>query len=103
MSRQPNGVPVVNVAVTVNTDGVVGIGVGGLGMRPLRALQVEEALRTVDRTDPDAVRTAAGRLADDLGAVEPLTDLHGSAEYRLDVATALLRRLVVETARTEES
>ncbi|NMH97800.1 FAD binding domain-containing protein [Pseudonocardia acidicola] len=103
LSRQPNGVPVVNVAVTVNTDGVVGIGVGGLGMRPLRALQVEEALRTVDRTDPDAVRTAAGRLADDLGAVEPLTDLHGSAEYRLDVATALLRRLVVETARTEES
>lgn len=102
LSRQPNGVPVVNVAVTVTSDGVVGIGVGGLGMRPLRALRVEEALRAVDRTDPDAVRAAAARLTDDLGTAEALADLHGSADYRLDVATALLRRLVVENARTEE-
>jgi carbon-monoxide dehydrogenase medium subunit len=97
LSRQPNGVPVVNVAVTATADQVTGIGVGGLGQRPLRARLVEQALQGIDRRDPEAVGDAAAWLTKDLAGTEPLTDLHGTAEYRIDVAAVLLRRLVVAT------
>ena len=98
ISRQPNGVPVVNVAVSATPGRVTGIGVGGLGVRPLRARLVEQALEGVDRTDADAVANATAFLEEDLAGTEPLADMHGSAEYRLDVAAVLLRRLVVATA-----
>lgn len=97
ISRQPNGVPVVNVAVAVAEGRVTGIGVGGLGVRPLRARLVEEALEHVDLSDPRAVDEAAALLAGDLASTEPLSDMHGSAEYRLEAAVVLLRRLVLAT------
>jgi xanthine dehydrogenase iron-sulfur cluster and FAD-binding subunit A len=64
----------------------------------LRARLVEQALEGVDRTDADAVANATAFLEEDLAGTEPLADMHGSAEYRLDVAAVLLRRLVVATA-----
>ncbi|MBI4505988.1 MAG: xanthine dehydrogenase family protein subunit M, partial [Chloroflexi bacterium] len=66
------------------------IGVTGAGPKAVRARAVEDALRGQVLSD-DAVRAAADKAGDD---VQPLGDLHGSAEYRLHLTQVLIRRAV---------
>jgi carbon-monoxide dehydrogenase medium subunit len=92
MARQPNGVPVVNAAIAVHGSPVdrVGIAVGGIAERPLRATAVEAALSGA--TLAGAIDGAVQQF--DRGGAAPYGDLHGSAEYRLHIARVLLRRLL---------
>lgn len=89
---QPNGVPLVNVAVSVTGQPVrsARVAAGGLGV-PLRASHVEQAL-SGRRLDPALAEAAAGRIAEDAGT--PVEDLHAGGAYRLQVAQVLLRRML---------
>jgi carbon-monoxide dehydrogenase medium subunit len=99
VARQPNGTPLVNVAVTVagggGGGGGVGVGVGGLATVPLRAASVERAV-------------AAGACAEDAAAclqrgdATAFADLHAPAEYRLRVARVLVRRALHELAGADD-
>ena len=59
---------------------------------PMRHGGMEEALRGA-AADPEAVRAAAERIGSDL---EPLGDIHGSAEYRREMARVVARRAVCQ-------
>lgn len=59
---------------------------------PLRHVGMEEALTGSPATD-EAVRQAAERVGEDL---EPIGDVHGSAEYRREMARVVARRAVMQ-------
>jgi carbon-monoxide dehydrogenase medium subunit len=59
---------------------------------PLRHGGMEQALRGSPATD-EAVREAAQRIGEDL---EPMGDVHGSAEYRREMARVVARRAVLQ-------
>lgn len=85
--------------VTLNADGTcqeARIGVTGLAAAPFRAQAAEDALR--GRSLDDAtVQQAAERVAD---GVEPLSDIHASAEYRAHLARVFTARALRQaTAR----
>jgi carbon-monoxide dehydrogenase medium subunit len=63
---------------------------------PLRHAGMEEALRGSQPT-AEAVSDAAQRIGDDL---EPLGDVHGSAEYRREMARVVARRAVLQAIAT---
>jgi aerobic carbon-monoxide dehydrogenase medium subunit len=92
MARQPNGVPIVNAAMAAEPAGRIGIAVGGVAERPLRAAAVEAALNGADLGDSALIAEAVARF--DRGDATPYGDIHGSAEYRLHIAKVLLRRLL---------
>jgi carbon-monoxide dehydrogenase medium subunit len=68
----------------VRVDGATNVGYAGMGATPLRAAGVEEAL--AGGADP---ATAAQRAAE---GTDPPSDLHGSSEYRAELAKVLVRR-----------
>ncbi len=70
----------------------------GAGARPVRAHAVEAALRGAP-LDPAGLRGAANEVASE---VEPLDDVHGSAEYRRELAVALTRRALAAAAGEED-
>jgi carbon-monoxide dehydrogenase medium subunit len=59
---------------------------------PMRHAGMEEALRGAPAT-AEAVREASERIGEDL---EPLGDVHGSAEYRREIARVVARRAVLQ-------
>ena len=63
---------------------------------PMRHDGMEEALRGSPPT-PESVSDAAQRVGDDL---EPLGDVHGSAEYRREMARVVARRAVLQAIGT---
>jgi carbon-monoxide dehydrogenase medium subunit len=91
LARQQNGVPIVNVAVTLVGDPVTeaGVGVGGVATTPLRLVEVEEVLSGSPLASID---TAAVAALVTRGDAEPYEDMHAPAAYRLRVAAVLLRR-----------
>jgi carbon-monoxide dehydrogenase medium subunit len=71
--------------------------VGCVGPRPLRLTRVEEAARGLDAAEIE-------RRADDLASlaadeVDPMADLHGSAEYKREMTRVFTRRAVAVAAR----
>ena len=64
------------------------IGLGGAADRPSR-IAAAEALLTGTDGGPDIVR-AAGNIAAE--TIDPLEDIHASAEYRRDLVRAMVRR-----------
>jgi carbon-monoxide dehydrogenase medium subunit len=97
LANQASGYAIVGVAAVVMLadDGSfadVRIGVTGTAAVPWRASGTEAALRGSAFT-ADAV-AAAALLVDD--GIEPLDDLHGSAEYRRRVTRGLTRRAINE-------
>lgn len=93
MHQPASGFAIVGVAarLTVAKDGkieAVGVGVTGLAPKPFRATAVEKALlgkKATDKLFTDAARHAAE-------GVEPLSDLHASADYRREMAAVYARR-----------
>jgi aerobic carbon-monoxide dehydrogenase medium subunit len=70
----------------------VSIAVAGLGSHAIRLSAVEKAF--IGKEPTDAVfREAAATFA---GAVDPTTDIHGSAEYRRDLAKTLIYRALCD-------
>ena len=75
-------------AVVDKSRNTVSVGVTGVAAKPYRALAVENALRG-KALDREAVAGAAGRAAE---GVEPLNDIHASAEFRRHLAQVNVRR-----------
>jgi aerobic carbon-monoxide dehydrogenase medium subunit len=92
--HQPaSGFAIVGVAarLTLGKDGSiesVGIGVTGLGPKAFRAAAVEKALQG-KKASGKLFAEAARHAAQD---IEPLSDLHASAEYRREMAAVHTRR-----------
>ena len=92
--HQPaSGFAIVGVAarVTANRSGTiesVAVGITGVGPKAYRAEAVEKALRGKKAT-PRLLAEAARHAAK---GVEPLSDLHASAEYRREMAAVFARR-----------
>jgi aerobic carbon-monoxide dehydrogenase medium subunit len=95
-ARRHGDFAVVAAAVAVDVDGDrladPRIVIGGVDEVPVR---VEEAERALDgaTAGPDAF-AAAGRAA--AAAVDPASDIHGSAEYRKELTGVLVRRGLAE-------
>jgi len=100
-ARRHGDFAIVAAAVAVDLDGDVirepRIVIGGVDEVPLR---VEAAERVLDGAAPGGEAFAeAGRAAAD--AVEPSSDVHGSAEYRKELTDVLVRRALAEAIHTD--
>ncbi len=87
----------VAVVLTVDPNGVcqdVAVGVTGVASKAYRARAVEDALRG-RALDASAIADASAKAAE---GVDPLEDLHASAEYRAHLARVWSRR-AIEQAR----
>ncbi len=93
LSRRNGDFAVVSVLALVDRGGngriqAARIGVGGAHPVPLRALAGEDVL-IGEPASPALVAEAAEAVA---AAVEPMSDVHGSADYRRDMTRILARR-----------
>lgn len=86
-ARSREDKPLVNVAVLATSDGVR-IGLGGVAPTPIRARQAEAAMQG-KAFSPEAIGRAAVAAAEECA---PLSDLMGSADYRLDMVRVWVRR-----------
>ena len=88
----------VAVALTVEAGAVRGarVAVGCVGPRPQLVAVAEERLRGWSLADVGRHAAEVGALA--AGAVEPVSDLHGSAEYKAAMTAVFVRRTLVVTA-----
>jgi len=80
-------------AVVERSDGGIGsarVGLTNMGMTPLRASAVEQALAG---QDADAVAAAAEHAPE---GTSPVSDTNGSAEYRRELSKVLVRRALEE-------
>ena len=88
-AQKASGFAIAGVAAVVRRqDRTVAIGVSGVAPKPYRASAVEKKLRGKDFLD-DSIRNAAAGAAD---GIEPLNDIHASAEFRAHLARVNCRR-----------
>lgn len=102
IARRHGDFALVGVAVrlTFDEDDAVAdarIALCGVADVPLRAHAAEQALLGT-RAHEIAAATEAGRLAAD--SLEPTSDVHASAQYRVDTAAVLVRRALLASAAT---
>ena len=95
--RQPaSGFPMVGIAALVTMKGTnfdkVRIGVTGLAAKAFRATAVENALAGKGR---DAIEAASAHATD---GIDPLADIHASADYRAELARVYTRRALEKAA-----
>ena len=100
-ARRQGDFAIVAVAVAVDVDGdrvrEPRVVVGGVDDVPLRVEAAEQAL---DGAAPGAEAFAeAGRAA--AAAVDPSSDVHGSAQYRKDLTDVLVRRALAEALHAD--
>jgi carbon-monoxide dehydrogenase medium subunit len=86
--QKASGFALAGVAVVITPAGVR-VGVTGIAAKPYRATAVEAALAAGGPLTPHAAALAATHAAD---GVEPLGDIHASAEYRAHLAQVNTRR-----------
>ena len=99
LANQASGYAVVGVAAVVTLDGdgrctQARVGITGTAERAVRATATEEVLRGVP-LDEATVRAAAEAAAEGL---DPLDDLHATADYRLAVTRGLTSRALLAAA-----
>ncbi len=99
VAQKASGFAIVGVAVHLGMDGglcaEIGVGVTGLGSKPYRARGVEEGLRN-RRLEPSVIEAASSQVAQD---VDPLEDIHASAEFRAHLARLYTARAIAEAAK----
>ena len=100
MAQQASGFAIVGVAVWLKIGeqarcDEVGIGVTGLGEKPFRAHTVEERLRG-NKLTPKLIEERASQVA--IG-IDPLADLHASAEFRAHLARVYTSRAIQEATK----
>jgi carbon-monoxide dehydrogenase medium subunit len=97
-ARRHGDFAIVAAAVALDMDDGVcrsaRVVLGGVADAPVRVAEAEEAL--AGATLGDDTLTAAGRAAAD--AIDPPSDLHGSGDYRRELASVLVKRAVREAA-----
>ncbi len=100
LANQASGYAIVGVAAMISLDAAgavadIRIGVTGTAAVPWRAASTEAALRG-QQLNEAIVASAANRVDE---GIDPLDDLHGSAEYRRRVTRGLARRAILEAAQ----
>lgn len=99
VAQQASGFALVGVAVWLRVEGGlcadIGVGVTGLGARPYRATAVEQRLRG-KKLDPALIESASAEASQ---RVDPLDDIHASAEFRAHLARLYTSRAIQEAAR----
>jgi aerobic carbon-monoxide dehydrogenase medium subunit len=88
-----HGTYIVNAAATVSGD-AARVAIGCVAASPVRATAMEERLASDDFSE-DAVRAAAEGLG---AALDPPSDVHGSADYRRHLAEVSAVRAVLQAA-----
>ena len=88
--QKASGFALAGVAVVIRPDGVR-IGVTGVAAKAYRATEVERALSGQAPFRPETIAGAAAHAAD---GVEPLGDIHASAEFRAHLAQVNTRRAI---------
>ena len=93
-ARRPGDFAVAGAVVTVRLDpggrvGASGIGLFGLGPTPLRAASAEAAVLGGSASDIDPAEIGRAAVAN---LVSVPSDLHGTADYRRKVGTAIVAR-----------
>jgi len=103
LANHASGYAIVGVAaiVELEADGSAHLRVGVTGMAavPWRARNVESALEGMALTE-SGIREAAATVDD---GIEPLDDLHGSAEYRQRVTRGLTARAISTALQRAQS
>jgi len=92
--QKASGFALAGVAVVV-TGRTVRVAVTGIAAKPYRAVAVEQAL-AADALTPERIARAASHAAD---GVEPLGDIHASAEFRAHLARVNTRRALLEAIK----
>ncbi len=88
-AQKASGFAIAGVAAFVDkAKKAIKVGVTGVAAKPYRALAVESALRGT-ALHASALAAAAGKAAE---GVEPLSDIHASAEFRVHLARVNARR-----------
>jgi aerobic carbon-monoxide dehydrogenase medium subunit len=97
-ARRAEDWAMVGVAALVKVEGGsfsdVRIGLTNMGMTPLRATQVEEALKG-QSVDADTIRSAAEAAAE---GTDPPGDLNATPDYKRHLSRVLVRRAVEQAA-----
>jgi len=88
--QKASGFALAGVAVVMTADDLR-VGVTGVAARPYRAAAVEQALRGRRQPSPEAIEQAAAHAAD---GIDPLSDIHASAEFRAHLASVNTRRAI---------
>jgi carbon-monoxide dehydrogenase medium subunit len=100
-SRRHGDFAVVGAAAWVDLDGArcrsARVVLGGVASTPVRAPEAE-AILTDAPLDPALLRRAAGAAA---GALTPISDVHGSSNYRRQLAKVLARRALEDATGPE--
>jgi carbon-monoxide dehydrogenase medium subunit len=86
--QKASGFALAGVAVVAGADGIR-IGVTGVAPKAYRAAAAEQALAGQTSPSVDTIALAAARVAD---GVEPLSDIHASASFRVHLAQVNMRR-----------
>jgi len=99
MAQQASGFAIVGVAAWLSIDGKgrcdeTGIGITGLTDKPVRAHAVEQALRG-NKLTLKLIETAAAQAAE---GVDPLEDLHATAQFRAHLARVYTARAIQQAA-----
>ncbi len=94
-------ISVVSIAVVLETESgkckKVRISLGAVAPKPIRAYEVEEMLEGKEITDK-----LIGACCEHVQTeIRPITDIRASAEYRRQVSSVLLRRLIQEVTLSQ--
>lgn len=88
-AQKASGFAIAGVAAVVNKEGKeVAVAVTGVAAKAYRATGVEASLRGLELS-PETIATAAEKAAD---GVDPLSDMHASAEFRAHLARVQAKR-----------
>jgi len=90
--QKASGFALAGVAAVISSSGIR-VAITGVAPKAYRATGVEQALN--GKTTADAIATAAAHAAD---GVEPLSDIHASADYRAHLAQVNTRRALERAA-----
>lgn len=95
MARRHGDFAMVAVAASVSLDGDVRIALINVADRPVRATEAELAMAAGSPIDEVVALATRG--------LDPVSDLHASAEYRRTVAGVLVRRALTQAAERARS
>lgn len=97
--QKASGFAIVGVAVWLKAQGQrcieIGVGITGLDAKPFRAKRVEERLRG-SNLESRLIEEASSQATQ---GVDPLSDIHASAEFRAHLARLYTARAIQEAAR----
>src|SRR5438093_1656888 len=94
-AQKASGFAIAGVAVLVNKQArTASIGINGVAAKPYRATAVEKQLLGKELT-ADLIRAASAKAAD---GIDPLNDIHASAEFRAHLAQVQCQRALARAA-----